>query len=181
MAKAKRSPASAAAGRRAARGPAPAPEFSRPANVARIGRLEHRMEIKANAEERAALAARFDLVELAELKAELILKKRGDDAPGAGVVELTGRWHARVAQSCVVTLEPVWADLADDVRLFFGGPLEARGGDAVADPFDDEGWPEPIQDGVIDVGEAVAQLLGVALDPYPRAPGAAAPPADGAT
>lgn len=151
---------------------APQPEFSRLVDVSRMGRLEHRLEIKANAAERAALARRFDLVELPELAAELVLKKRGD-----GVVELTGRWHARVVQRCVVTLEPVPADLADAVRLFFGGA--ARGGRAIAaakaDPLDEEGWPEPIEGGVIDVGEAVAQLMAVALEPYPRAPGVAPP------
>lgn len=149
----------------------PAPEFSRPVDVSRMGRLEHRMEIKANAEERAALAKRFDLVALDALSAALVLKKRGAGASGAGVFELTGRWHARLAQRCVVTLEPVPAELGDEVRLFFGDTPASPG----ADPLDDEGWPEPIRDGVIDVGEAVAQLMGVALDPYPRAPDAALP------
>jgi len=144
---------------------APPPEFSRTVDVSRMGRLEHRLAIKASAEERAALARRFDLVELAELAAELVLRKRGD-----GVIELTGHWHARLAQRCVVTLDPVPAELADAVRLFFGGPL---GGGAAADPLDEEAWIEPIEDGVIDVGEAVVQLMAVALDPYPRAPGAA--------
>src|SRR5690349_1645693 len=143
----------------------PKPEFSRLVDVSRMGRLEHRMEIKANAEERAALARRFDLVELSELSAKLVLKKRGD-----GVVEMTGRWQARLAQRCVVTLEPVPAELGDEVRLFFGGTPAAT-----ADPLDDEGWPEPIADGVVDAGEAVVQLLGVAMDPYPRAPGATPP------
>jgi hypothetical protein len=170
VAKAKRG---AMGGRRAASASAPKPEFSRIADVSRMGRIEHRMEIKANEEERAALAERFDLLELPAFSAELVLRKRGDTATGAVVIELTGRWHARVAQRCVVTLEPVWADLTDEVRLFFGG---APGkGAADADPLDDESWPEPIENGVIDVGEAVTQLMGVALDPYPRAPGAAPP------
>jgi hypothetical protein len=148
------------------RGPRkPAPEFSRRVDVSRMGRLEHRMAIEAGAAERAALARRFDLVELPALAAALVLKKRGD-----GAVEMTGRWQARVAQRCVVTLEPVRADLGGEVRLFFGEPAAG-----VADPLDDAGWPEPIENGVIDAGEAVVQLLGVALDPYPRAPGAAAP------
>ncbi len=146
----------------------PAPEFSRPVDVSRMGRLEHRMEIKANAEERAALAKRFDLVELPELTAALALKKRGD-----GVFELTGRWHARVAQSCVVTLEPVWAELGDEVRLFFSDRPAASA--APPDPLAEDEETDTIENGVIDVGEAVVQLLGVALDPYPRAPGVPAP------
>ncbi len=162
MARAKRSASPSAAGvRRAGREAAAKPEFSRLVDVSRMGRLEHRLEIKANAEERAALAKRFELVELPELAAALVLKKRGD-----GLIELAGRWHARVAQRCVVTLDPVWADLADEVRLFYSGAPGRLASEA--DPLDDAGWPEPLEGGIIDVGEAVAQLMGVALDPYPR-------------
>jgi len=142
--------------------PAPKPEWSRAVDVSRMGRLEHRLSVTANEEERAALARRFDLIELPELAADLVLKKRGD-----GAVELTGRWHARVVQRCVVTLDPVPSELAEEARLFFGRESAALAGD----PLDDEGWPEPIVNGIIDVGEAIAQLLAVALDPYPRAPG----------
>ncbi len=35
--------------------------------------------------------------------------------------------------------------------------------------------PEPVGPGGIDLGEAVAQQLALALEPYPRAPGAALP------
>jgi hypothetical protein len=38
---------------------------------------------------------------------------------------------------------------------------------------DDEEEVEPVVGGVIDVGEAFAEELGLALDPYPRAAGAA--------
>ncbi|MGH7002308.1 MAG: YceD family protein [Alphaproteobacteria bacterium] len=142
----------------------PKPEFSRLADVSRIGRLEHRMEITADAAERVALARRFGLAELAELGATLVLKKRGD-----GIVEVTGRYRALLAQPCVVTLDPVWATITDEVRLFFGGTLGKPPADL--DPLDEDGWPEPIEGGAIDVGEAVAQLMAIALDPYPRAPG----------
>ena len=36
---------------------------------------------------------------------------------------------------------------------------------------------EPAPGGVVDIGEAVAQQLSLALDPFPRAPGVAAPEA----
>jgi len=146
-------------------GTAPTPEFSRPVNVQRIGRLEHRTAIAANAAECGALARRFGLIELAEFAATLVLRRRGD-----GIVEVTGTYRARLAQPCVVTLEPVWSTITEDVRLFFGGTLGSPPADL--DPFDDEGWPEPIEGGAIDLGEALAQLLALALDPYPRSPAA---------
>jgi len=143
--------------------PAPKPEWSRPVDVSRMGRLEHRLEIKANAEERAALARRFDLVELAALSAALVLKKRGD-----GVVELSGRYRARLAQASVVSLAPVWSDFEDEVRLFFGERSAAAA--ATLDPLAEDEETDPIEGGAVDVGEAVAQLLAVRLDPYPRLP-----------
>ena len=155
---------------------APKPEFSRPADVTRIGRLEHRVSISANDAERAALARCFGLIELAELAADLVVRKRGD-----GVVELTGRWRARLAQPSVVSLEPVWSTLADDSRVYYAGALGKGRARADLDPLDEEGWPEPIEGGEIDLGEAVAQLMAVALDPYPRLPeeGGEAAPAKG--
>ena len=144
---------------------APKPEFSRPADVRRIGRLEHRVSISANEAERAALARRFDLIELTELAADLVVRKRGD-----GVVELTGRWRARLAQPSVVSLEPVWTMIEDDARVYFAGAFGKASARADLDPLDEEGWPEPIEGGAIDLGEAVAQLMAVALDPYPRLP-----------
>ena len=43
------------------------------------------------------------------------------------------------------------------------------------DTIDDENAPDLIVDGMIDVGEAIAQLMALALDPYPRSPGASMP------
>lgn len=146
-------------------GSPPKPEFSRPADVTRIGRLEYRLDISANDEERVALARRFGLVELTALSASLVLKKRGD-----GVIEMTGTYRARLAQPCVVTLDPVWATIEEEVRLFYAGTLKKPPVDI--DPLDDDGWPEPIVGGIIDAGESVAQLMALALDPYPRSAGA---------
>jgi hypothetical protein len=147
------------------RKPAPKPEFSRPVDVSRIGRLEHRLAIAASAEERAALARRFALIELAELAADLVVKKRGD-----GVIEVTGRWRARLAQPSVVSLEPVWSTHDDEARVYFSGDARSRAASADRDPLADESWPEPIVDGEIDLGEAVVQLMAEELEAYPRLP-----------
>ena len=78
-------------------------------------------------------------------------------------------------QSCVVTLEPVPADIDETFTLFYTDET-APAGHSVDLPMEDEAWPEPIVGGAIDIGEAVAQQLAVALDPYPRAPGATLDP-----
>ena len=41
--------------------------------------------------------------------------------------------------------------------------------------FDEEDPPEPIRAGRMELGELVAQHLSLALDPYPRKPGAELP------
>ncbi len=143
-----------------------AAEFSRFVDTTRLGRHAHHMPISANQAERAALAKRFDLVALDRLDADLMIKKRGD-----GIVELSGRFRARLAQSCVVTLEPVWTDIDEPVECYFGEQADDEGS-APSDPLDDQAFPEPLTSGGIDCGEAVAQALALSLDPYPRAPAA---------
>jgi uncharacterized metal-binding protein YceD (DUF177 family) len=149
------------------------PEFSRIVECAAVATGMVRQSIEAGEAERQALARRFGLVALTALRAEVTL------APAAaGQVRLDGRLQAHVVQSCVVTLGPVEADIAESFTLFYaedGTPP----GPAVDLPIDDEAWPEPIEDGRIDIGEAVAQQLALALDPYPRAPGASLDPAYG--
>jgi uncharacterized metal-binding protein YceD (DUF177 family) len=74
-------------------------------------------------------------------------------------------------QACVVTLEPVRAQLSEDFTVAFGAVRPAAEGEVIIG-LDEEDPAEELTDGRIDLGEVVAQQLAVALDPYPRAPGA---------
>ncbi|HVO03474.1 MAG TPA: YceD family protein [Candidatus Cybelea sp.] len=144
-------------------------EFSRFVEADSVG--HHRMErrIAANPEERTALARRFGLVSLDRLEASFSLRRAG-----SGVIHVTGTLEADVVQSCVVTLEPVPAKIAES----FAADFAADSG-GMADPdldFEEADPPEPIRNGHIDLGELAAGQLALALDPYPRAPGAAIPP-----
>lgn len=146
----------------------PPPEVSRPVEVARLGLGETRRSITAEAAERAALAARFGLLALDRLTAEVRLEPLG-----GGLIRLSADFTADVVQSCVVTLEPVPARIEESFTLLFGAVAPAP-----EIMLDGEGEVvEPILDGVIDLGEAVAQQLSLALDPFPRAPKAALPEA----
>lgn len=148
----------------------PRPELSRPYTVARLSGDGEPFRFEANAEERAGLARRFDLIDVPSLEAEGIISMsdHGRRARVEGIV------RAQVVQSCVVTLEPVPGTVEESfVRTFTSSPTHSER-EAVVD-LDSEDPPDPIVGGVVDVGEVVAEELGLALDPYPRAIGAELP------
>lgn len=158
-----------------------APEFSRPVLVDRIPAKGLEMDVSAKPAERAALAERFGLVELSLLEARLRLKPMN----GGTVIRLEGSFRADVVQSCVVTLDPIPATVEDEFVMSFSTEDETIDGDEIELSLDAEDPPDPIEGGAIDVGEAVAEHLSLALDPFPRKAGAAfdggvddAPPVD---
>ncbi len=152
------------------------PEFSRLVPVDRLGEAEITEEISAEPGERAALARRFGLLSLDRLSATLRLERAG----AQNLVRIAGRLAAEVTQACVVTLEPVSARLEKDFTLLYDLDAAAAQGEAegarevMVEPEAEEP-PEPVGQHGIDLGEAVAQQLAIALDPYPRAPEAALP------
>jgi uncharacterized metal-binding protein YceD (DUF177 family) len=137
-------------------------EFSRPFPWGTIGKQERREEIQATPQECAALAARFGIVTIDALTAILRLRQES-----GGAVRVRGRLNATVVQPCVVTLEPVVQKVDEPVDLRFLPP----GAEMDEDP---EGPDEiPTENDILELGEALAEQLSLALDPYPRAPGAA--------
>jgi len=142
------------------------PEFSRLVAVDRV-RIEGTIErLEADAEERAALAKRFGLVAVHELSAVLKLEpwRRGG-------LKIMGRLQARVEQTCVVTLDSFEATVGDEVVRFFSGH-NAPGATPVVHSVEslEEDEPDVISGGSVDLGELVAEALGLVLDPYPRKP-----------
>ena len=138
------------------------PEFSRRYPLDSIGSMQRTVSIDASADERAAVAARFDLVALDELMAIATLT-----ASALGI-EARGQLTARVVQRCVVTADPVAAQIDEPFTLRFVEPdlmasdlEELELSDADCDLIE-------VDKGSVDLGEAVAQTLGLALDPFPR-------------
>ncbi len=159
-------------------------EFSRPFEIAELTSTELPFAIAANAAECRALARRLDLLALDRLEAE------GRVSAGAGgVVRVRGVLRARATQRCVVTLEPVPAELEVPFeRTFVRGGATQRLLHLDVEQLD----LEPLVGDLLDLGELVTEELALALDPYPRADGAEAvldafgvrgddepPPADG--
>ena len=142
-------------------------EFSRLFRLDALSGEPRSVEIEAEPEERAALAARFGLAGIDSLVAEARLSRRGD------AVEAAGQLKARVTQSCIATAEPVEAGVEEGFRVEFRPPPEARADEEV-ELGEEELDVVFYEGGAIDLGEAVAQTLALALDPYPRSAAAEA-------
>jgi len=139
-----------------------APEFPRPT---RLPLKATRLLLKATPSECAALAQRFAILGIDHFSAELQLVPQTD-----GSVRVEGQLRAEVTQACVTTLEPVVQPMAVPLALRI-----LPEGDIPTD--DDPDSPDEIesQGGMVDLGEACAEQLALALDPYPRLPEAEVP------
>jgi hypothetical protein len=121
---------------------------------------------------RAAMAETAGLREIMSARASFDLKLKS-----GGRVHITGQVRARVGQTCVVTLDPIENEIDELIDLMFAPAEqvpslsalvdEAAGSDEeIPDP------PEPIINGVIDLGRLATDALFLAVDPYPRRPDA---------
>src|SRR4051812_8419523 len=139
-----------------------------PVAVAQIPETGLHRDIEASAPERQALAEVAGLREILSAAASLdVTPQRGGRFHVAGIVQ------ARVGQTCVVTLDPIENDIDERIDLIFA-PSEqipqladlvdeaAESDEEIPDP------PEPIVNGVIDLGRLATDALFLAIDPYPR-------------
>jgi hypothetical protein len=131
-----------------------------------------RQELRADAAQSAAMSKLAGLRDLSEVRAAFELRHAG-----RGRVHVTGRLHAKVGQTCVVTLDPIENILDESVDLLFAPEDQvAAMVKAMEDQAETEGeMPEPpevIVAGMIDLGKLAADALFLGIDPYPRKPDA---------
>jgi uncharacterized metal-binding protein YceD (DUF177 family) len=144
------------------------PEFSRLIAIEGITPDKIRKEtVEASIEECAALARRFDLRELSDFKAHINIRR----VTGGPAIRVEGSFSAEVVQTCVVSLQDVHARIEGKFDTFFTEDTEKFGQETDITIDDDETAPEMITNGMMDLGEIVAQYLSLEIDPYPRAPG----------
>ncbi len=167
------------------------PEFSFPVDVMALPPSGKTYMLEASAEERARVAERLNLQQLHSLAAVLEIKPAS-----GGIIKVTGEIRAKVVQSCVVSLAPVEAVVSDTVEASFmteeriardkakaEKALTKKSAARKSKKADEEEElllsvaekdpPEVALGGRIDLGEVAVVHLALALDPYPRAPGAA--------
>ncbi len=155
-------------------------EFSHVVEVAQIGPAGVNARLKASPAQCAALAKRFGIPAVFSLEAEVRLETAAED----GQFRLIGSLVADVEQACVVSLEPVEEHVEASFERLYAPPEAIQPLQATVDDGDEEAdWldpdavdpPDSIEDGRIDMGEAVAEELALSLDPYPRKPDAQFP------
>jgi uncharacterized metal-binding protein YceD (DUF177 family) len=142
----------------------PAPEFSRPVRLDQLGRHADSTAIVANKAEREALARRFNLLALDRLEADYALAQED------GAIIARGHVKADLAQPCVATGVPVPETIDSDFLLRFVAEdqMQPEGEELELDAEDCDtiGYTG----NVIDMGEAVAETVALAMTPYPRSP-----------
>lgn len=146
------------------------PEFYRPLEVENRGLFRACHHVEADARERAGLAGLLGLDGIETLAADLSFSPAEGDA-----IAMKGHLTATLVQKCVITLKPVKARISADFERTYGPGAEGDdlpedGEITVSD--DDREPPDLIVEGVIDIGQAVAEQLALEIDPFPRAAGA---------
>lgn len=121
-------------------------------------------ELAADAPVRDAVMKLAGVRTLPRLEASFDLTRRGEG------VAVRGEIKAQVGQTCVVTLEPIESGVHEQVDLLFTPP-DTEAGDVELTKKKGEP-PEPLENGVVDLGVIATEFLILGLDPYPRKPGA---------
>ena len=137
-------------------------ELVRGFDLAGLAGDEVAVEVTADQRERAALATRFALEAVETLAARLVISRGAQ-----GTIRVRGRLSADIFQRCVVSLEPFAARIEESFSRTFGA---AKGADVseVTIDVEAEDLVEPLVGDRLDLGEIVAEQLGLSIEPYPR-------------
>lgn len=145
-------------------------------SVATLPKSGFHLELEADEGARDAIAAHAGVEEISELEADITLFRWRKDG-----VRIAGRLIATVRQPCVVTLEPLVQEIGEDLKLLFvpegsklTRPEEVQDGELVLDPFGED-IPATFTGGQINVWEPLIEQFILAVDLWPRAPGAELP------
>lgn len=140
-------------------------ELHRPFMVGQVPAAGMQVTVEATSAECAALALRMGLPEVRAVRCRFHLTRVSNT-----IISATGVLSARVVQACVISAEDFEASVEERFSVRFV-PLGTEVDDA--DPETDD--EIPYENGMLDLGEAAAEQLGLGLDPYPRMPDATLP------
>ena len=121
-----------------------------------------RIDLNADDAELKSVAKRLGLPSIDRLEAHVTLSKTGK------VVRVEGRLVATLEQACVVTGDPITSHVDEPFALLFCPEPPASGPDEEIELGESDCDVVFYDGAAIDLGGAVADTLGLSLDPYPR-------------
>ncbi len=154
---------------------APAPEWSVLVDAQTVTTTPQKTRIAASEEQRKALCVRLDLNSISSLSADVTLHREK-----GSVIHVNGLMKANVMQACSITTDPVQTQIeetfegwfADQDRIVMLAKARherlGRMTDSEIPILDESEDPEPLVNGMIDIGELVVQHLSLAVDAFPR-------------
>ena len=147
------------------------PELTWPVPLVKIGADGLTVTVTATPDECAVLARRMGIPAVHELTCVFTLTPaRADPAR----IAADGVLRARVTRECIVSAEEFETLAGDRFTVFF--VPEGEESEELDPDMEDE---IPYRGDTIDLGEAAAEQLALALDPYPRIDGATVPDIEG--
>jgi len=138
--------------------------WSVPVRLADVPETGLTFDLVPDATAHAAVARTAGVIAVPRLEARFDVTRHGRDG-----LRVTGSVSATVDQTCVVTLEPLQNEIAEPVDLTFvpaRDDAEGREEVGTSEP------PEVLVNGAVDLGAIASEFVTLAVDPYPRKPGA---------
>ena len=139
-----------------------------------------KLSIEADADELKDIARRLDVPAIKSAKADLIIEKE----QAGRTFHVGGQFTAEVTLKCVVSLEEFDQTFTDEINGWFADKERtvsfaaakrekeaANSAQNEIEIVDESEDPEPIIEGVIDLGELVTQHISLAIPPYPHKEG----------
>ena len=142
------------------------PEFSHIVKLSEIGSKPRSGKLFASEDERHKLAQRFDLPKITNLEASYTL------LAGENRIGFTGRLESDLQQRCSITGESFQVRLREEFDIAFVPNVEIEGADEEIELTEEDCDIIEYENGQLDLGEAIAQTLYLALPPFPRGPNA---------
>jgi len=138
--------------------------------VDQIPAAGRQVDVEADVEALERLAERLKVTAVERLSARVTATRF------RGGVRVAGRLRGKVVQPCVITAEPVAQEIDEPVdRVFLPAsqrPHEPEPGSETFVDLEGDDPPDYIEGPELDLTELLVETLALAIDPYPRAPGA---------
>ena len=138
-----------------------------PVSVAELPEEGRDFDLAPDALEREALALHTGVNAVPKLNASLHV-----EPDGRGGANVDGTLRATVTQTCVVTLDEFDNEIDEAISIQFAPPETIAGDADGLVEIDESDPPDPLVNGEIDLAAVVGEFLALAIDPYPRKPGA---------